>query len=197
MMGRLDPRTGEITEVPTATANPYGLQMDSEGTLWIAFNGPALDRPGREPISGSRLGSMDPETMEIRYYDLPDPESRVRRLALDSEDNVWFVNSAKGRIGRLDPATGEVKEWASPSGPTSHPYAIAVIDDIIWYNESGMRPDQLVRFDPTTERFQSFAIPSGVGTIRNMSVTRDGNLLIHQSSTNRFGVVEIRKPLCQ
>ena len=195
MMGRLDPRTGELTEVQTATANPYGLQMDSKGTLWVAFNGPALDRPGGESISGSRLASMDPVTMELRYYDLPDPESRVRRLALDSEDMVWFVNSAKGRIGRLNPATGEVKEWASPSGPTSHPYAIAVIDDVIWYNESGMRPDQLVRFDPKTETFQSFAIPSAVGIVRNMFVTREGNLLIHQSSMNRFGLVQIQQPL--
>ena len=197
MMGRLDPRTGELTEVQTATANPYGLQMDSKGTLWVAFNGPALDRPGGEPISRSRLASMDPETMELRYYDLPDPASRVRRLALDSDDMVWFVNSAKGRIGRLDPVTGEVKEWASPSGPDSHPYAIAVIDDVIWYNESGMRPDQLVRFDPETETFQSFAIPSGVGIIRNMYVTRAGNLLIHQSSMNRFGLVEVQRPLSQ
>jgi virginiamycin B lyase len=197
MIGRLNPRTGEITEVQTATANPYGLQMDSRGTLWVAFNGPALDRPGGTAIQGARLASMNPETMELRYYDLPDPASRVRRLALDSEDIVWFVNSAQGRIGRLNPATGEVKEWPSPSGPDSHPYAIAVVDDVIWYNESGKRPDTLVRFDPKTETFQSFAIPSNVGIIRNMFVTRAGNLLIHQSSLNRFGLVEIQKPLSQ
>ncbi len=46
---------------------------------------------------------------------------------------VWFVNSTLGRIGRLDPATGDIKQWDSPSGPTSHPYALAVIDDKIWY----------------------------------------------------------------
>ena len=102
--------------------------------------------------------------MELHYYELPDPESRVRRLALASNDMVWFVNSAKGRIGRLNPETGEVKEWPSPSGPDSRPYAIAVIDDVIWYNESGMRPDVLVRFDPRTETFQSFAIPSASGS---------------------------------
>jgi virginiamycin B lyase len=34
-------------------------------------------------------------------------------------------------------------------------------------------------------------IPSGVGIMRNMWVTRDGNLLIHQSSTNRVGLVTI------
>jgi virginiamycin B lyase len=71
------------------------------------------------------------------------------------------------------------------------------VDDVIWYNESGKRPDTLVRFDPASETFQSFAIPSGVGIIRNMFVTRAGNLLIHQSSSNRFGLVEIVKSLSQ
>jgi virginiamycin B lyase len=56
-----------------------------------------------------------------------------------------------------------------------------------------MRPDALVRFDPKTERFQSWAIPSGVGIVRNMFVTREGNLLIHQTSSNRVGLVEIGK----
>jgi virginiamycin B lyase len=54
-----------------------------------------------------------------------------------------------------------------------------------------MRPDALVRFDPATERFQSWAIPSGIGIIRNGWVTRDGDLLIHQSSSNRIGRVTI------
>ena len=67
------------------------------------------------------------------------------------------------------------------------------MNDIIWFNESGMRPDALVRFDPKTERFQSWAIPSGVGIIRNFGVTKAGNLLIHQTSSNRVGLVEIQK----
>jgi virginiamycin B lyase len=98
-----------------------------------------------------------------------------------------------GRLGRLDPRTGEIREWPSPSGPDSHPYALAVVDDVVWYNESGVRPDVLVRFDPATERFQSFPIPSGYGIVRNMWVTEAGNLLIHQSSSNRIGLVEIPK----
>jgi virginiamycin B lyase len=77
------------------------------------------------------------------------------------------------------------------SGSKSHPYALAVINDKIWYNESGMRPDALVQFDPSKETFQSWAIPSGVGIIRNMWVTKDGDLLIHQTSSNRIGLVEI------
>ena len=70
-------------------------------------------------------------------------------------------------------------------------YAIAVVDDIVWYNESDMRSDALVGFDPKTEEFQSWAIPSGVGIIRHMTVSPAGNLVFHQSSINRVGVVII------
>jgi virginiamycin B lyase len=191
MFGRLNTKTGELTEVPTPGANPYGLRIDSKGTMWVAFNGPALDKPGGQPIKGAIIASVNPETMAFHVYPLPDPATQARRLAIDSHDIVWFVNSSQGRIGRLDPKTGAVKEWPTPSGAGSHPYAIDVLDDVIWFNESSRRPDVLVRFDPKTETFQSFPIPSGVGIIRNMTHTRDGKLIIHQSSSNRFGLVEI------
>lgn len=179
MLGRLDPETGELTEVPSE-ARPYGIQVAANGTVWVAFNGT------------NKIGALDPETMDVRYFEIPNEASRVRRLGLDSSGMVWFVNSTQGKIGRLNPSTGAIQQWDSPSGSTSHPYALAVIDDKVWYNESGMRPDALVRFDPDTEDFQSWAIPSGVGIVRNMWVTRDGNLLIHQSSSNRIGLVEIQ-----
>ena len=90
--------------------------------------------------------------------------------------------------------TGEIAEWPSPSGPDSHPYALAYAGGAIWYNESGVRPDALVRFDPATETFQSWVIPSGNvygGIVRHMRRTRDGNLLIHQTSTNRIILVTL------
>ncbi|MDP5071392.1 MAG: cytochrome C [Congregibacter sp.] len=178
MLGRLDPETGSLREVPTR-AKPYGIKVGPDGRLWIAHNGT------------NAISAMDPDTMELAYFDIPDERTRIRRLDIASDGRVWYVNSALGRIGVLDPETGTSKEWASPSGPKSHPYAIAIIDDIVWYNESGMRPDALVRFDPVTEKFQSWAIPSGVGIVRHVWATRAGELLIHQSSSNRIGRVTI------
>ena len=180
IIGRFSPVTGETTEVSTEP-NPYGIQMGSDGTLWVAFNGT------------NKIGAVNPDTLAIRYYEVPDATSRIRRLGLTRDGMVWYGNYTRGSIGRLDPKTGQVKEWQSPSGPASQPYALAVANDVIWYNESGMRPDALVRFDPKTEKFQSWVIPSGIGIVRNMWVTRGGNLLIHQSSSNRVGLVEIQR----
>jgi virginiamycin B lyase len=186
MVGRLDPKTGEVKVVAMTRpeSRPYGIKLDADGVPWFACNG------------SNCLVRIDPATMELKVVSLPDPKTTVRRLAFDSQGVIWFVNSSQGRIGRYDPKTGDIKEWPSPSGPRSHPYAIAVIDDIVWYNESGVRPDALVRFDPKTETFQSWAIPSGsvhAGIIRHMRPTRDGNLLIHQSSTNRIILVTLQR----
>jgi virginiamycin B lyase len=181
MIGRLTPSTGDIKLItlPTANARPYGIVVNSTGVPWVAYNG------------SNKIARLDPETMAVKEYPTPTPESRIRRLALLDDNTIFYVDSARGYLGRLDVATGTITEWASPSGPESHPYAIAIANGIVWYNESNQRPDALVRFDPKTEKFQSWAIPSGVGIIRNMSVSPQGNLVIHQSSSNRVGLVEI------
>lgn len=188
MIGRLVPDTGDIrlTDAPTEDARPYGIDEDSSGMIWIAYRGaPAIAR-------------VDPDSWEITEFQTPnpDPESHpgiqyIRRLSIDSNDMIWYVDSGRGYLGRLNPETGEIREWLTPNGHRSHPYAIRVIDDIVWLNESEMRPDVLLRFDPQTEQFQSWPIPSGVGIIRNMRATHDGNLVIHQSSTNTVGLVLI------
>ena len=134
----------------------------------------------------------DPVTMAVKEYRLPDPDARPRRIAITADDMVWYTDFARGYLGRLNPATGEVKEWRSPSGTSSEPYGIAVAKGALWYNESGPRPNTLVRFDPATQTFQSWLVPSGGVVIRNMMTTRDGNLAIASSGANKVGVVEIK-----
>ncbi len=186
MVGRLDPASGhtKLVNMTTAGSRPYGIKIDAQGAPWVACNG------------SNCLVKVDPVTMELTEVKLPTPGTTVRRLDIANDGMIWYVNSSLGRLGRYDPQSGDVKEWMSPSGPNSHPYALAIVNGVVWYNESRTRPDMLVRFDPKTERFQSWPIPSGglyAGIIRHMRPTRDGNLLIHQSSTNRIILVRLKR----
>ena len=61
----------------------------------------------------------------------------------------------------------------------------------VWYSESGVRPNTLVRFDPETAKFQTWAIPSGGGVVRNMMVTRDGNIAMAESGVNRIALAVV------
>ena len=185
MVGRLDPATGDVKLVKSRSGTrPYGIKIDANDVPWFSCNGSEC------------LVKINPETMELTEVKLPSPGTTVRRLDIGEDGIIWYVNSSLGKLGRYDPRSGAIKEWDSPSGPRSHPYAIAVLDGIVWYNESGVRPDMLVRFDPKTETFQSWPVPSGgvyAGIVRHMRPTRDGgDLLIHQSSSNRIIYVPIR-----
>jgi virginiamycin B lyase len=179
MLGRLDPKSGkiELKDVPTESALPYGIQMRSDGVPFFC------------ELGTHKIGSIDPKTMAIHDYDLP-KEVRPRRLAIDAQDRVYFSDFKSGHLGRLDPKTGEVKLWDSPGGAESNPYGITITPDgLVWYSESGVKPNTMVRFDPKTEMFAKAAIPSGGGVVRNMAATKDGRVYIACSGVDKVGVV--------
>src|SRR5712664_2573410 len=182
-IGRLDPKSGEIKLLtpPTPKSRPYGMALDSKGNLFVVQFGI------------NKVARVDPKTLEIREYTLPDPASRPRRLAITSDDMIWYSDYSRGYLGRLDPATGKVGEYPSPSGPKSAPYGISAINDVIWYSESETKPNTVVRFDPKTEKFQSWAIPGGGNIVRNTDVTLDGNFVLANSLVNTVTLVTIPK----
>ena len=131
--------------------------------------------------------------MAIKEYTLPDAGARPRRLAIRRRRH-HLVRRLFARLfsaGSIS-ATGAVKEWPSPSGPKSEPYGIVFTKGALWYNESGAKPNTIVRFDPETEKFQSWAIPGGGDIVRNMDVTPDGNPVTANSLTNQVGLVTIQ-----
>lgn len=179
-VGRLDPTNGkvELQKVPTANSHPYGIQIDSHGVPFFC------------EFASNKMASTDPKTMAIREYLLPEGV-RPRRIAIDAADLIYFTDFERGHLGRLDPRTGETKMWNSPGGARANPYGIAITPDgMVWYSESGVKPNTLVRFDPKTESFAQTTIPSGGGTVRNMAATSDGRVYIACSGVNKVGVVE-------
>jgi virginiamycin B lyase len=182
MVGRLNTQSGDIKLItmPAPRSQPYGMVMTSKGVPVICEFGT------------NKIASFDLDTMAIKEYTLPSPEARPRRIAITSDDMIWYADYGRGYLGRLNLANGQVKEWPSPSGPQSQPYGIISIKDVIWYNESAVRPNTLVRFDPKTEKFQSWPIPSGGGVVRNMSMTKDGNLAMAESGVNRVALVTLQ-----
>jgi len=182
MIGRVTAATGDIKlhAVPTPNSLPDGLAVDSKGVPFYAASGV------------NKIASVDPATMAAHEWGLPNADARPRRLAIDGNTMVWYTDYARGYLGRLNPATSEVKEWASPGGTKSMPLAIAVVAGDVWYSESGIVPNSLVRFEPATERFQTWNIPSGGGVVQ-ISVTKDGDLALAESSVNKIALVKITK----
>lgn len=184
-IGRLDPKTGKMSlaKSPTAHSVPYGIVILPNNTpLFCEFG-------------TNKLASIDPSTMKIREYTLPASGARPRRIALAPDGTVYFTDFARGYLGHFDPSSARLlKEWQSPSGAESEPYGItAGKDGTIWYSESGVKPNTLVRFDPKSESFRTESIPSGGGVVRNMVATSDGRLYLACSGVNKVAVVDLSK----
>jgi streptogramin lyase len=173
IVGRTVPKTGEVklVTVPTPRANPYGMVVDSHDVPWFVEFG------------SNKIASIDAVTMAVHEYPLPNAGARPRRIAIDGNDVMWYSDYARGYLGRFDPKTGSVTEWPSPGGAGSQPYGIAYLKNAVWYSESGVKPNTLVRFDPQTKKFQTWIIPSGGGVVRNMMPTTDGKNLYKITST--------------
>ena len=182
MVGRLDPKTGEIKLVtsPTPRSRPYGILVNSRGVPHVVLFGT------------NKIARIDPKTLAMKEFTLPDPRARPRRMAYDGNDLIYYTDYPRGTLGRLDAETGKVTEWPSPGGPKAEPYGIVYAKGAIWFSESGTRPNTIVRFDPKTEKFQTWAIPSGGYIVRKMDVTPDGNPVIATSTVNGVGMVEVK-----
>lgn len=181
-VGKLDPKSGTVTlQKATGRSRPYGMVISSNGT-------PVFDLFGT-----NKIGTIDPKTMQITEYMLPEG-ARPRRIAIDRNDIVWYTDYARGYLGRLDLKTRQVKEFVSPGGAQSQPYGMTnTSDGALWYSESGVEPNTLVRFDPATSTFQKWTIPSGGGVVRHMVTAPNGDLLLAYSGVNKVGRVRIRK----
>jgi len=180
-VGRINTKTGEIKVVrtPTERANPYGMVFTTKGVPFVCDFGT------------NKIIRIDPDTLAIKEFELPSAESRPRRIAISPDDIIWYADYSRGYLGRLDPATGKVTDWPSPSGPKSQPYGITYLSGAIWYVESAIKPNVLVRFDIKTEKFQSWIIPGGGGVVRNIKSTTDGKIVMAESGVNKIALVEV------
>jgi virginiamycin B lyase len=138
--------------------------------------------------------------MRLREYALPNERARPRRIALTSDDRVWYVDYTRGFLGRLDPASGTVKEWANPGGAVSLPYAMTVDDqDRLWFVETGKQPNRFVGFDPRRESFFGITeIGSGGGTVRHMTFDKGSGVIWFGTDVGTIGRATVsRRPVSE
>ena len=173
------PERSILKQSPTPDSHPYGIVVNSKGVPFYC------------EFASNKIAAIDPTTMTISEYVLPDG-ARPRRLTTTPDDLIYYSDYSRGYLGRLDPKSRKVEEWPSPGGATSRPYGIAATSDgIVWYSESAVKPNTLIRFDPKTKSFASWPIPSGGGVVRHMVAASKSTLYLACSGVNKIAVVEI------
>ncbi len=186
MIGKLVMASGEVSlvEAPTidggqrgSSSRPYGIKVDSHGRPWAVLVGTNL------------IATVDPTTMELSTYELPADGARPRRLEITSNDQIYYVDFARGYLGHFDPTTRQVEEWQNPGGAESRPYGMAIDrDDRVWFVETGPNPNTFVGFDTATKEFLSVTpIASGAGSVRHMYYDEDTNSIWFGTDANTIG----------
>jgi streptogramin lyase len=96
----------------------------------------------------------------IHEWSVPTKGAPPHDPAVGPDGALWFTEQMANKLGRLDPTTGAVKMWVSPAGHDSGPYGIAISTDrMVWYSESGVKPNTIIQFNPKTGNFARAIIP--------------------------------------
>lgn len=183
-VGFFDVNEEETVVIPVSAprSRPYGIIMDKDmETPWIVLFGT------------NKLAKVDPQTRELEEIELPNKETRPRRLAQTSDGVIWYGDYSRGYIGSYNPETEETDEWELPSGKNSRPYAVTVdAKDRIWLVETGVEPNMFVGFDTNNkEVISSTEIESGGGTVRHMVFDEATNSIWFGTDTNYLGQAKI------
>lgn len=96
-------------------------------------------------------------------YDLPRRSTQPHDATVDAEGMVWFADFGDNWVGRLNPRTGEVKEWPVPASrpfPPFHPGTLDVALDRVgnaWI--AMMRQNSVAKLDKKTEKVTTYSLP--------------------------------------
>ncbi len=160
-LGRLDLRTGNTREIDLPAGPPVHAGITTGlGSVWYSreFAGPGQSE------GGEIIGRVDPRSEEITEYELNE-HSRPSRIATGF-GFVWYTDIYRNVIGRLNPNTGGVAEFAIPTGTAccpitdgSIPIGITTGLGGVWFAESWTQ--KIGRLDPWTGEITEFGPTNG------------------------------------
>ena len=178
---RLDPSTRKVMDysIPRGSA-PFGLAVGPKKAIWYAGG------------VGNSIVSLDPKTGRVDPHTVPTDRSELKALAADSSLNLWAAATDSGKLVRVDGKTGDVTEVAAPT-ENSGPFALDVDTkhDLVWFSEDFK--DRIARYDPKTNTFVEFPLPSADSDVRRMEVDRSHPNRVWWAGTrsNKFGYIEV------
>jgi streptogramin lyase len=112
---------------------------------------------------------VDPESGDVRSYDMPISVSGPRRPDFDARGNLWIPEYAGGALTRFDPATSTFERHPLPIADAA-PYVVRVDQtrNRVWVGTA--TADAVFMFDPGTRRFTMYPLPSHGALVRHMDI---------------------------
>ena len=107
--------------------------------------------------------------LRVQEYSVP-AGTHPHDVAPAPDGTVWYTAQHTGKLGRLDPATGQTTEI--PLGAGSAPHGVIVgPDGAAWVTDGGL--NAIVRVDPGTSAFRGYRLPPSTGNANLNTATFD------------------------
>lgn len=167
--------------VITEAGIPTGLAMDGNGSLWM-------------PVSqANKVVKFDPAREEFSSYDIPTPAATPAGIASDRAGNIWFAEAA-GYIAKIDPASGNITEYAPNSQIQTLDEPVAVFPDpkssnIYIAEHTG---STITVFNALLGTFREYASVNEAGLPFGMAMDSYGNLWFAEHVIDRVAVLDPR-----
>ena len=99
---------------------------------------------------------------------------------------MWVREWTAGQVAVYVPESGDWREWKLP-GARPRAYAVYVdANDLVWLSDFGA--NAVVSFDPETEEFVVFGLPSNPSNVRQI-LGRPGEVWLPESAADQLVVV--------
>jgi len=162
---------GKVSEWPVPTPRfARDPAVAPDGSIYIAV------------MSGNKVARFDLKTQSFKEWDLP-PGHHPHGLLVDRQGMVWTTGNGNGTIGRLDPASGRVTEFKTPSGGGG-PHTLIITDDqsTIWFTmQSGNKVASLQTKTGAIKEYPSSGGPYG------LALDHAGNIWFCRMGDNKMG----------
>jgi streptogramin lyase len=100
----------------------------------------------------------------ITEYDLPREYAQPHDVIVDSKGTAWYADFGEQIMGKLDPKTGKVTEYAVPTLKPGFPTGILEVafdeEENIWL--ALMHQGGIAKFDPRTEKITAYPLPKEI-----------------------------------
>src|SRR3954464_15730340 len=138
-------------------------------------------------MSGNKVARFDPKSATFKEWDMP-AGHRPHGVLVDKTGTVWTTGNGNGTIGKLDPATGRVTEYKTPSG-RGGPHTLVITDDggTIWFTmQSG---DKVASLDTKSGAIREYPTSGGPYGI---ALDKGGNVWFCRMGDNKLGKLDPR-----
>src|SRR5207247_10437081 len=99
----------------------------------------------------------DRATGKTTLWPVPTQGAAPYGIALDRQENVWFAEFRRGKIGKFDPRTEKFTEYAALTQPCTIRRLGVDSTGTAWYGS--FSSGKLGRIDPTTGKITEYDIP--------------------------------------